>query len=199
MSRQPCADVVNIIIRGVPAKRSRPVGRPSRKGSEMKIGDIEVEDGMLADIASEFVSDAEAIEAQIKRGGYGYDGGEEMLIDHTADLCRLRITAAVLSDYTALRERVKRLERAIEQARPELRCCANQLAAKGMVVHPKGSVQRAIDAMNAALAEPDPTPLRTCLESIRAIEAEAWRLNRAGDNEALRAMAGRLQQVREGL
>ena len=114
----------------------------------------------------------------------------------------LRVATAtkdVCDELAALRERVKRLERAIRQARPELRCCANQLAAKGMIVHPEGSVQRAIDAMTAALAEPDPTPLRTCLELLAQLGVEAQHLNRAGDNEALRAMAGRLQQVREGL
>ena len=49
----------------------------------------------------------------------------------------------------------------------------------------------------ASTAEPDPLPLRTCLELLAQLGVEAQHLNRAGDNEALRAMAGRIRGVRD--
>ena len=103
------------------------------------------------------------------------------------------------AELAALRERVKLLESLARDAIkwgdgwcPTHRCCATSYEA----------IQEAFEAAlkdqpTASPAEPDPTPLRTCLESLAAISAKVWRLNRAGDNEALRAMAGRLKQVRE--
>ena len=105
-----------------------------------------------------------------------------------------------IEELTGLRERVKRLESLARDAIkwgdgwcPTHRCCATSYEV----------IQEAFEAAlkdqpPASPAEPDPTPLRTCLELLAQLGVEAQRLNRAGNVEALRAMVGRLQQVREG-
>lgn len=84
----------------------------------LKVGEIEVEEGMIEDIASEWRGDAESLEQDIKRG-YGYDGGEEQRIDDEADLCKLQITSAVMDDYLELVSRLADAERERDRLRVE--------------------------------------------------------------------------------
>ena len=121
--------------------------------------------------------------------------------------------AAVTVERAALRERVKLLKDALLDAGVDIRCwlqlaryqcekmdnnlgwCPTQAGIK-QSERVLGTMADALkDQPPASPAEPDPTPLRTCLESLAQLGVEAQYLNRAGDNEALRAMAGRLKQV----
>ena len=72
----------------------------------LKVGEIEVQEGMIEDIASEWRCDAEHLEKEMKRGGYGVEGGEERYHDDSAELCKLRITAEVMDEYLDLRSQL---------------------------------------------------------------------------------------------
>ena len=104
------------------------------------------------------------------------------------------------AELAALRERVKRLEGGL------MLCIGMDTSTPWMYVR-RQDVDAYCDRWAylsnlqppASPAVPDPLPLRTCLELLAQLGVEAQHLNRAGDNEALRAMAGRLTQAREGL
>ena len=127
--------------------------------------------------------------------------------------CKLAYADEVIS----LRERVKRLEDFVRSvARINDYYVSEDIAAtmeplqynaligfRRMALEALRSIARKLlisrpPATSASPAEPDPTPLRTCLELLAQLGVEAQRLNRAGNVEALRAMAGRLEQVRVG-
>ena len=115
----------------------------------------------------------------------------------------------------ALRERVKLLKDALLNAGIDIRCwlqlarCQREQMDQNLGWCPTQAgieqSERVLSTMADTLrdqtpaspAEPDPTPLRTCLELLAQLGVEAQHLNRAGDNEALRAMAGRIRGVRD--
>ena len=111
-------------------------------------------------------------------------------------------------ELAALRERVKHREQGYRELLSAVSNTAHHIVPARLPESIRGELEATANRHRrwlesgqppASTAEPDPTPLRTCLELLAQLGVEAQYLNRAGDVEALRAMAGRLTRGREGL